>query len=293
MTAFLLPSSAQDPKIISDSYQEEFQYASQIGKVYLLDFVPLLSKNYFSLQAALENVPQGKNDDLIYHGWMIQPEIYSQVYAYLKNVKCWNLINTPEQYLNCHYFPNWYSKIINYTFESLIIKNEQEIDGNFDNLISLGKSLIIKDYVSSQKRNWLEACFIPDSKDFKHLKQVVHSFVELQIKYRNGLEGGLVFRRYYPSLTNEYRFLIYHQKIITYGPHIDSENNSKHTFLSMIPKIINDIIACRIDSNFYTIDIAQQENGQWVCVEVGDGQVSSFPLVIDQKIKRIFEKLIV
>lgn len=29
-----------------------------------------------------------------------------------------------------------------------------------------------------------------------------------------------------------------------------------------------------LNSNFYTIDLAQQENGEWILIEVGDGQVS-------------------
>jgi len=33
-------------------------------------------------------------------------------------------------------------------------------------------------------------------------------------------------------------------------------------------------VASQIDSNFFTIDIAEKEDGKWMIIETGDGQVS-------------------
>jgi hypothetical protein len=36
-------------------------------------------------------------------------------------------------------------------------------------------------------------------------------------------------------------------------------------------------VAKKIDSRFFTMDIAKVENGGWVIIELGDGQVSGLP----------------
>lgn len=36
-------------------------------------------------------------------------------------------------------------------------------------------------------------------------------------------------------------------------------------------------IAHRIDNNFFTMDIAKKKNGDWIIMELGDGQVAGLP----------------
>lgn len=36
-------------------------------------------------------------------------------------------------------------------------------------------------------------------------------------------------------------------------------------------------LATSIDNNFFTMDIARREDGNWVVIELGDGQVSGLP----------------
>jgi hypothetical protein len=36
-------------------------------------------------------------------------------------------------------------------------------------------------------------------------------------------------------------------------------------------------MAKRVDSHFFTMDVAQQDNGSWLIVELGDGQVAGLP----------------
>jgi len=36
-------------------------------------------------------------------------------------------------------------------------------------------------------------------------------------------------------------------------------------------------IAKTIDSNFFTMDVAKKENGNWIIMELGDGQVAGLP----------------
>ncbi len=36
-------------------------------------------------------------------------------------------------------------------------------------------------------------------------------------------------------------------------------------------------IAQRIESNFFTMDIAKKKSGEWIIIELGDGQVAGLP----------------
>ena len=36
-------------------------------------------------------------------------------------------------------------------------------------------------------------------------------------------------------------------------------------------------LAKKIDSNFFTMDIAKKKNGKWIIMELGDGQVAGLP----------------
>ena len=36
-------------------------------------------------------------------------------------------------------------------------------------------------------------------------------------------------------------------------------------------------IAQNIDSNFFTMDVAKKKNGDWIIMELGDGQVAGLP----------------
>ena len=56
-------------------------------------------------------------------------------------------------------------------------------------------SLVVKDYVKSQKHYWQEACFIPAARDLPAVERVVRKFLELQ---GDDLNEGLVFREFVP-----------------------------------------------------------------------------------------------
>lgn len=52
-------------------------------------------------------------------------------------------------------------------------------------------------------------------------------------------------------------------------------------------------VAKQIKSNFFTMDIAQKENGDWIMIELGDGQVAGLPddLYADEFYSRLYAAL--
>lgn len=224
----------------------------------------------------------------IYRGWMMTPTQYKGLYRALqaKNIK---LINSPEAYQHCHYFVESYDKIREYTPLSVSIKvgerpNFEEI---FEKISVFGEQpIIVKDYVKSEKHAWKEACFMPNAQDKENVKRITERFMELRGSYFN---EGLVYRKFeelaaigaHPKsgmpLTKEFRlFFLYGQLIAQskYWEDIDykADNVDFAPFKT---------IAQTIESNFFTMDIAQRKNGEWIIMELGDGQVSGLPNSID------------
>jgi hypothetical protein len=145
-----------------------------------------------------------------------------------------------------------------------------------------GGPLILKDYVKSQKHYWNEACFIPSAADARAVEKVVQRFVELQ---GDDLNEGLVFREYVEleplakhsksgmPLTLEYRIFFVDGEPV-YKVEYWEEGIYLEDRLSI--NLFKDL-GQKIKSRFFTMDVAKQLDGEWIVVELGDGQVAGLP----------------
>lgn len=276
-------SEPMNPKAFDSFYLNEVECAREKGiQCYKIDFELLSNDN--NVEKSLKSIPyQEKNELAIYRGWMLSVEHYNNLYHALLE-KGYQLVNNIEQYRHCHYLPESYSIIQNKTANTIWISNDQDqsIDKIMDRLqVFENKPVVLKDYVKSQKHYWKEACFIPDASDQSSVKKVLSRFLELQ---GNNLQGGLVFREYLDlkpigrhsksamPLTKEYRIFYYYKKPIILLPYWDEGN------YDITPDIneFNDI-GKKVDSNFFTMDIAQKNDNSWAIVELGDGQVAGLP----------------
>ena len=105
------------------------------------------------------------------------------------------------------------------------------------------------------------------------LLEKVEEFVEHRGKL---FSEGLVFKEFenlkkYGENVNEYRLFFYENRLVSC-----SQNSNLKPLEGVVPlstKFAEDI-AFQIDSNFFTIDIAEKEDGTWMIIETGDGQVS-------------------
>ena len=148
--------------------------------------------------------------------------------------------------------------------------------------------MVLKDYVKSQKHYWSEACYIKDSSDSQEIERVVSKFLELQ---DNEPQGGLVFREFIElepigkhsisgmPLRLEYRIFYFHGSPMTVLKYWDEgEYGSDEPNIAYFNKI-----AQTIESNFFTMDIARTKSGDWIIIELGDGQVAGLPENADKK----------
>lgn len=268
---------------IDEMYSKEYQAAKKIGfNVSLISFEALKEGN---MHIALKRVKTSiELEQAIYRGWMLKPFEYKALYESLlqRNIQ---LINTPKQYQFCHYLPNSYATIEAFTPKTTFKKLEGKFDiADFNTELDVfGNSpIIVKDYVKSQKHYWTEACFIPDASDRKEVEKVVKRFLELQ---GDDLNEGLVFREFVEleqltthsqsgmPLTKEFRLFIKDGEIIAQFNYWDEGD-----YEGVLPDLTRfKELVPTIQSRFFTMDIAKKVGGDWIIVELGDGQVAGLP----------------
>ncbi|MFB7142788.1 ATP-grasp domain-containing protein [Gottfriedia sp. NPDC056225] len=281
----LFCSDPLDRNQVDFDYKKEYLVAQNMGiKTELIALENLL---YFDDgKKSIHKVSISEEPEkAIYRGWMLTPNYYKMLYNALTKKNIY-LVNTPEEYKHCHYLPESYSVIKDKTPKTTWILKE-EIDENFnkifDKVQTFGNNpIIIKDFVKSRKHDWVEACFIPKASDKENVEKTVKKFIELQ---GSELNEGIVFREFLNlefltkhhqsqmPLSKEFRVFFLNGKPISMLHYWDEGDYGK--ILPNLDSLLE--IAQDIKSNFFTMDIAKVENGEWVIIELGDGQVSGLP----------------
>jgi hypothetical protein len=104
-------------------------------------------------------------------------------------------------------------------------------------------------------------------------KTKVYGFIQLRHKLFTGhlvLKQVLNLKRNEDNSTFELRAFVLFGKVLK----ITCNSNFDFEYDQTAIDIIQNVIQCDIQSNFYTIDIMQLEDGSWIVNELGDGQVS-------------------
>ncbi len=261
---FLLPCDPLDSKKVDYDFQREFNAIVSLGfKVNLYDHDQLVDHNAFISNIDNRN---GKHS-VILRSWMLKENQYDFLYKSLASRNLY-LINTPEQYLNCHYYPNVYDKIKKFSPKSTWFENisNESIIHHRD---IMGCDVIIKDYVKSEKYS-SDLFMLSKSLSNEEFCSKVNEFKLSRGKLFN---RGIVFKEFldlkkFGEKTNEFRLFVYNKKVIS-----TSQNTELGFGTSPNLDFLNDIIQS-IDSNLYTIDIAELDSGEWIILETGDGSVS-------------------
>lgn len=271
-------------------YEKEFEAAARNGfETALFSFEDLTENKIASAFRRIKSYEQPES--AIYRGWMLKPAIYEILYHELKS-RNFVLINSPEEYRHCHYFPESYATIENHTPPSIFVPYDENF--SFENLheklAAFGdKPLILKDYVKSRKHEWNDACFIASAANREAVEKTVARFLELQ---GEDLNEGLVFREFVDfapltnhsksgmPLTREFRLFFLKNKLIHAAEYWE-EGDYHETNL---PENLFQEVAKRVKSNFFTMDVAQKRDGDWLIVELGDAQVAGLPDKTDENL---------
>ena len=285
----LFCSDPLTPTQPDDVYRVEADAAERLGFTYeLIDFEALTHEH--NPQRAVRRVRQREQEQVtaLYRGWMLPVADYALLYAALADTGV-QLVTTPEQYRYCHHLPEWYPLLAAHTPHSVWLpwSGAVDIEAVHRLLEPFGsRPLVLKDYVKSRKHEWDDACFIPAADDRTAVDRVVRRFVDGQ---GEDLAGGLVFREYVDlmplgrhsrsgmPLTKEYRAFVFEGQVVATAPYWDEgAYDSAAPDTAMITALI-----AAVPSPFFTVDLAQQRTGEWILIELGDGQVAGLPERLD------------
>lgn len=217
----------------------------------------------------------------IWVGYIPTPERYSAIYdvALTRNI---GLVNTPVQYQTAMEFDRFYPLLGDLTPESRIVTAPDQVATAAS---ELGFPLFIKGTVKSNKEQGWRAC-------------VAENIVELTaitdgLFIREQRSRGRVILRTLARLRTiatdyqafplgrEYRVFVYRNHVLAYGFYWDEYADSikltaaeEHAIQSLAVEAAN-----RVRTPFIAVDIGQVESGEWIVIEVGDGQFSGLSQV--------------
>ena len=277
----LFSSSPLSVREVDPEYIDEWAAAGRVGfDRALVDIEALLAG---TPEDAVRRVPQFDDKvSAVYRGWMLPVDRYGQLHAALAN-RGVDMMTSPEAYRLCHHLPASYSDIESMRPETVWLTVDEGL--NIDNVMSMiggfgDTPIIVKDFVKSRKHEWNDACYIRSAADRLEVERVVGNFVRGQ---GSDLAGGLVFRRFVPlanigtdkrtgaPISVEYRLFFVNGKRIACVPHFEGEAQVEP------PVSRFDKAGASIASPFFSMDIALTEAGDWIIVELGDGQVAGLP----------------
>lgn len=260
---FLYPCDFFDRKKPDIDYESEYNVACQFSEfeVVLYHYDEFVSDNILRLYPHLI-----KGNKCIYRGWMLKPSQYKEMYYKLMN-KGIQLINSLDQYEKLHIFPNIYPLIQNYTPKILYYEDIENIEWECVN--HQFKRFMIKDYVKSVKGTKFPLYF-----ETPIDQEIINNYIKEFIALRNNLfTQGIVIKEFvelkkYNSTTNEFRAFYMKNQLITLSRNSNQPEGCPIISLDFVEQFKT------LGSNYYTIDFAELESGEWIIIETGDGQVS-------------------
>ncbi|MBJ6763785.1 ATP-grasp domain-containing protein [Myxococcaceae bacterium JPH2] len=264
----------------SDPFDVEADAAEALGvETYPVDLAALLSGDS---ARAVEHLPERGRLRLLYRGWMLTEAEYGEL-AEAVAERGHRLMTSPTQYASALYLPQWYPKLARYTARSVWTEGTDAAEA-----WRLARALgpppwILKDHVKSAKEQWAEACYVPEGATAEDFARTCENLVDAR---GERFERGLVVRRYLPLKVMgrtpagpahlEFRLFFSRRGLLAAEPY--------HEFDVEVPDFTAfTALARRIDSPFFTMDVAMLQDGGWAVVEVNDGGVSGLPPAVDPR----------
>lgn len=194
--------------------------------------------------------------------------------AIKKNVK---LVNSPDEHQRVMEFDRFYPKISDLTPKSIVIDGGDTLDEIAKNIAF---PVFVKGTIKSDKDKGWDAV---TAFDIGSLKKIVQQGFANTLRSR----GKVIIRQLVKLRTvatdpngfpigREYRAFVYQNKILDYGFYWDQYRDSFPLLdedKRAIEKLIIEV-SHRLQVPFMSVDVAQLETGEWIVIEVGDGQFS-------------------
>jgi len=277
----LFPNHPLKSRLLDPDYQAEFEAARNAGFECVLYSLEDLRAGDAALATRFFAETSPNTEVILHRGWMMSDSLYSELYSALI-AKGYRPVTTPEQYVQSHYLPNAYPLLGGLTPESVWVEGK-EVDGAWNSYEHMGRpAAIVKDYVKSAKHRWNEACFIPAATEKIRFQEIIAAFLTAR---GHLFEKGIVIRRFHELVKvaddirgqpvhEEYRLFMWDGYLLAATPALWGDG----PFARLAEW---EAIARRFANRFISMDIARQQDGSWLIIEVGDGGVSGLPSSID------------
>ncbi|MCL1917205.1 MAG: ATP-grasp domain-containing protein [Peptococcaceae bacterium] len=214
---------------------------------------------------------------------MFKPDEYKLFHAGIQTLGA-DLINTPAEYDRLHLFPHVYPFIKDDTPQSISFSDPSDISAEVVN--KTFEKFIIKDYVKSVKGHDFPASFTTPLTQ-KELDDFISRFIELRQPLFTGgivLKDFIELKRYGEKATNEYRAFYLNNHVLTV-----SRNSNQPEDSPVVPRDLVERCA-HLPSRYYTVDFGEMEDGSFIILETGDGQVSG--LSPHQNVSKYYNEMI-
>jgi ATP-grasp domain, R2K clade family 3 len=243
---FLFPSDYFNPKQVDEAYSEQADCLRKMGFETSVIAIDALATGAYRISP----IPNSETTIIVYRGWMITPDDYSQLVSVVKRTGS-EVLTSCDEYIATHYLPNWYPLLQDLTPETRFLAIEDDLEHELKTLD--WSRFFIKDYVKSLKTS--VGSMIDDPAE-------IGTVVAEMQKFRGSIEGGLCVRQvedFIPETEKRY-FVLFGRP---YAASPDQE----------VPEVVK---ACaeRINSKFFSVDTVERQDGCQRVVEIGDGQVS-------------------
>lgn len=220
---------------------------------------------------------------LLYRGPILTAEEYAELYeAALERGA--ELVVDPAAYEHALYVPEHHHAIADLSAPTRWTHGE-DIDEAWEAACELGHPpWLLKDHVKSAKEAWLEACFVPAGAGRQEFGRVAEALVEQRAER---FERGFVIRKFLDLATSsvrtverripdEHRLFFWEGRLVAHAPY--------HPIGDPLRDVAPfEVLGSRIDSPFFTADVAFLAEGGWVVVEINDGGVSVLPEDLDPR----------
>lgn len=246
-------------------------------------FVPIEQVVDGELEVALETLPEDPRRYL-YRGYILRLDEYEALHEALLE-RGHELVVDPAAYEAALHVPAYHPHIEDRAAPTVWTWGEDIDEAWAVANETLGPPpWLLKDHVKSLKEEWDDACFVPAGADRARFRDIARTFLELR---GDRFEGGLVLRTFLDlrstgvrtverRIPDEHRLFFWSGELVAHAPY--HEVGTELTDVGPYREL-----GRRIDSPFFTMDIAFLNAGGWVVVEVNDGGISTMPELMDPR----------
>jgi hypothetical protein len=299
----LFPCDYFDKSAPDEAYKEEYAIAKSIGfDIVLFNYDEFLEEGKTKIEENPDNVGIEEHFHtlchILYRGWMMDVRNYSRLENLMED-NGYELVNSSFSYEATHHFDMAYCNLEHKIDTPNMIELRFNMDKKWewhDSALGWMPLLDIKNhftdyFIMKDNVKSVKGTDFPDkiSVDIgeKEFNELIDKFKEL----RGDLyTGSIILKQYVPlkryaDSTNEWRVFYFLDRPLTISVNSNQPDNAPR-----VPdELINHKVLLSMESMFYTIDFAETEEGKWIVIETGDGQVSG--LSPNQNILEFYTKI--